>query len=128
MIEFHKDYISKLGLDVDFEKKQSICALPGSQPIKFIGQDKCVFFQYLVSNRNWVGSKGERALLPKSDGDGKMVSAFQSRLTGFGRQMSEEELKQVNDQHTNTTYWDEEAAFEVLKTTAKPSLSTSPFV
>ena len=77
MVEFHKDYISKLGLDVDFEKK-SICALPGSRPIKFIGQDKCVFFQYLVSNRNWVGSKGERALLPKSDGDGKMVSAFQS--------------------------------------------------
>ncbi|KAG7345273.1 hypothetical protein IV203_032804 [Nitzschia inconspicua] len=101
MVEFHEDYIDKAGMDLtQFEKKQS----------------------------NLVGSNGERPLLPKSKGDGKMLSAFQSRLTGFGREMSTDELQKVNEQRLNKTYWDGEAALEVLKSTSKPPLTASPFV
>ncbi|KAG7357055.1 hypothetical protein IV203_001743 [Nitzschia inconspicua] len=60
--------------------------------------------------------------------DGVMLSAFQSRLTGFGREMSTDELQKVNEQRLNKTYWDGEAALEVLKSTSKPPLTASPFV
>ncbi|KAG7350599.1 hypothetical protein IV203_009959 [Nitzschia inconspicua] len=75
-----------------------------------------------------VGSNGERPLLPKSEGDGVMLSAFQSLLTGFGREMSTDKLQKVNEQRLNKTYWDGEAALEVLKSTSKPPLTASPFV
>ncbi|KAG7372149.1 hypothetical protein IV203_018292 [Nitzschia inconspicua] len=64
----------------------------------------------------------------RSEGDGVMLSAFQSRLTGFGREMSTDELQKVNEQRLNKTYWDGEAALEVLKSTSKPPLTASPFV
>ncbi|KAG7349101.1 hypothetical protein IV203_011698 [Nitzschia inconspicua] len=50
------------------------------------------------------------------------------RLTGFGREMSTDELQKVNEQRLNKTYWDGEAALEVLKSTSKPPLTASPFV
>ncbi|KAG7350939.1 hypothetical protein IV203_029977 [Nitzschia inconspicua] len=129
MVEFHEDYIDKAGMDLtQFEKKQSVRAPPNSPPLEFIGQDECVFFQNLVCSKNWVGSNGERPLLPKSEGDGVMLSAFQSRLTGFGREMSTDELQKVNEERLNKTYWDGEAALEVLKSTSKPPLTASPFV
>ncbi|KAG7339826.1 hypothetical protein IV203_028287 [Nitzschia inconspicua] len=129
MVEFHEDYIDKAGMDLtQFEKKQSVRAPPNSPPLEFIGQDECVFFQNLVCSKNWVVSNGERPLLPKSEGDGVMLSAFQSRLTGFGREMSTDELQKVNEQRLNKTYWDGEAALEVLKSTSKPPLTASPFV
>ncbi|KAG7347878.1 hypothetical protein IV203_016583 [Nitzschia inconspicua] len=116
MVEFHEDYIDKAGMDLtQFEKKQSVRAPPNSPPLEFIGQDECVFFQNLVCSKNWVGSNGERPLLPKSEGDGVMLSAFQSRLNGFGREMSTDELQKVNEERLNKTYWDGEAALEVLK-------------
>ncbi|KAG7357902.1 hypothetical protein IV203_014515 [Nitzschia inconspicua] len=129
MVEFHEDYIDKAGMDLtQFEKKQSVRAPPNSPPLEFIGQDECVFFQNLVCGKNWVGSNGERPLLPKSEGDGVMLSTFQSRLTGFGREMSTDELQKVNEERLNKTYWDGEAALEVLKSTSKPPLTASPFV
>ncbi len=50
-----------------------------SKPLMIFGQDKSVFNQYLLGNRQWVGPEGQRALLPKTDGLGLMLSAFQSR-------------------------------------------------
>ncbi|KAI2509601.1 hypothetical protein MHU86_4862 [Fragilaria crotonensis] len=41
-------------------------------------------------------AKGQVPLLPKSEGDGYMLSAFVSREFGFGRQMTEDELQRVN--------------------------------
>jgi hypothetical protein len=43
-----------------------------------------------------VGPKGQRPLLPKSEGDGYMLSAFVSREFGFGRELSVAELDKVN--------------------------------
>jgi hypothetical protein len=108
----------------------SIRAAPNSRRLEIMGQDECVFSQFLVGGKSWVGANGERALLPKSEGDGYMISGFQCRLFGFGRPMTEEELKQVNDMREGQDYWDSEAAIEVHKTpTAKKSkLKESPFI
>jgi hypothetical protein len=99
-----------------------------TRPLEIVGQDECVFMQYLLGGRNWVGTNGERPLLPKTDGDGKMVSAFQSRQLGFGRPMTTVELDAVNLYRQGKEYWDKEAALEVHKQTAKRPLKESPFL
>ncbi|KAI2504914.1 hypothetical protein MHU86_9523 [Fragilaria crotonensis] len=78
-------------------------------------------------------AKGQVPLLPKSEGDGYMLSAFVSREFGFGRQMTEDELQRVNMARQTAAlgggnYLDTTAAMEILGTTRKPILLESPFV
>jgi hypothetical protein len=63
----------------------------------YLGQDKSVFHQYCLQTRQWVGPNGARPLLPKSNGYGLMVSAFQSQEFGFGMTRSKLDLKIVNE-------------------------------
>ena len=53
------------------------------KPIMILGQDECVFHQFSLVSKQWVGAEGQRALMPKSEGAGLMVSAFQSRELGL---------------------------------------------
>jgi len=71
------------------EKMPSISIRVSSQarPLMIVGQDESVFAQYLFGSKTWVGPKGQRPLLPKSKGDGYVLSAFMSREFGFGREM-----------------------------------------
>jgi hypothetical protein len=77
-----------------------------------------------------VGPKGQRPLLPKSEGDGYMLSAFVSREFGVGRGLSKEELDKVNGERrgANKTYINKQTAIEFLKSAQKPLLTESPFV
>ena len=61
-----------------------------------VGQDESVFAQYLLGSKTWVGPKGQRPLLPKSEGDGYVLSAFVSREFGFGRELSKAKLDKIN--------------------------------
>lgn len=58
---------------------KSVCpvciqAPPGAKPIMINGQDESRFAQYLMGSKMWVGPKGIRPLLPKSEGDGYMAA------------------------------------------------------
>jgi len=44
----------------------------------------------------WTGPDKEAPLLPKSAGDGRMLSGMQSQDFGFGLPMTTEQLAQVN--------------------------------
>jgi hypothetical protein len=35
-----------------------------------VGQNESVFAQYLLEAKTWIGPKGQRPLLPKSEGNG----------------------------------------------------------
>ena len=108
---------------------RSIRVSASARPLMIVGQDGSVFAQYLLGSKTWVGPKGQRPLLPKSEGNGYMLSAFISREFGFGRQLSDDELAKINEeQRIGKTYIDTQAALEVLKTTQKPMLTESPFV
>jgi hypothetical protein len=74
----------------------SVRAPPGSRPIEIYGQDESVFSQFLFPSKSWVGPNQERALFPKSLGEGLMLSAFVSRDTGFGMPMTNQDLALVN--------------------------------
>ncbi len=94
-----------------------------------IGQDESDFAQYLLGSKTWIGPKGQRPLLPKSEGDRYMLSAFVSRKLGFGRRLTADELTRINNERQiGKTCTDIQATEEILKTHHKPLLTESPFV
>ena len=80
-IEFHVDYwrsvMDKQQLPLpNWNVTTSSRVSATTRPIMIVGQDESVFAQYLLGIKTWVGPKGQRLLLPKSEGDGYMLSAF----------------------------------------------------
>jgi len=83
-----------------------------AKPIIIIGQDKCVFSQFLLSSKVWIGPNKEALLLPKSEGEGHMISAMQSRNFGFGLPIAEDKLLLINALRQHQNYLDTVAAME----------------
>jgi len=76
----------------------------------------------------WTGPDKAGPLLPKSDGDGRMISGMQSWDFGFGLLMDMDQLAQVNITCGNKQYVDVAAATEINYNVNKPLLTTSPFL
>jgi hypothetical protein len=55
-----------------------------------IGHDECIFKQYSLLKNYWVAPDGQRVFVPKDKGQGVMVSAFQSRESGFELELTPE--------------------------------------
>ena len=82
-----------------------------------------------MNNKHWILPDGTAALLPKSAGQGVMYSSFASRDFGYGLDLTEEELKEINKAREFQHYIDEESAKEVQHgSTKKDILTSSPFV
>jgi hypothetical protein len=130
--EFHIDYCCRRTSTADAMQgkiaSMSVRAPPGSRPIECYGQDESLFSQFQFPSKGWVGPNLERALLPKSPGEGLMISAFLSRGSGFGMQLTAQELERVNTSRQGTHYIDCTAALEVNKHSSKKPLTQSPFV
>lgn len=89
--EFHVDDHSTLQ-DVgatlhDFGGNLSVRRPPQDKPIISMGQDECIFKQYAHTPKSWLSPEGKRALIPKDDGMGVMISAFVTREWGFNREL-----------------------------------------
>jgi hypothetical protein len=111
MLEFHlddHDCLQDFGVEKygRFGGNVSVCRPEGSNPIIVFGQDESVFNQFSFNGKQWTGPSGERSILPKSDGLGVMVSAFQSREMGFGVIITEEQLKKINEKRKGAHYFD----------------------
>ena len=68
----------------------------GEKAIIMLGHDECIFKQYHFTNKSWVGDDKSRPLIPKDEGQGIMISAFQSREFGFGHFLTADQLKKIN--------------------------------
>lgn len=75
--------------------KHGVCRC--NLPIILMGQDESIFKAYSHSSRHWTVT-GKKRLLPKSEGVGEMVSAVQDEWTGFGLNLTPEQLAKVNIQ------------------------------
>jgi hypothetical protein len=96
-----------------------------------VEQDKSMFSQYLLGSKRWVGSKGQRPLLPKSEGDGYMLLVLMSREFDFGRELTIAELEEVNEERRGvhkTSLVVTHASMEILKSVRKPLFTESPLV
>jgi hypothetical protein len=134
MVEFHVDdydildsIAEEMGFGI-FGGNLSVRKPPGVKPIMIFGQDESVFNQFLLKSRQWVGPQGQRPLLPKTDGLSLMLSAFQSRETGFGVHISRLQLDEINDTRRGQNYVDVDAAMAVHGQAVKKELKESPFV
>jgi hypothetical protein len=78
--------------------------------------------------KHWVSPCGTQVLVQKDEGQGVMMSAFQSREFCFGFIMSPEKLQQVNNVKRGKKYKKEEAAISRLGTAYKMDLLKSPFI
>lgn len=95
------------------------CRRPADKkPIIVFGQDESIFKQFAFHSSVWYGTEGQQVLLPKDDGLGIMISAFQSREFGFGfHDISDDDLDKINkyrEKPENEKYKDQDAAKEVL--------------
>ncbi len=87
MLEFHIDYWDRskaLSPPLPITSSTSIRVSSRATPLIIVGQNESVFAQYLLGSKTWTGPAGQRPFLPKSEGDGYMLSAFVSREFGFG--------------------------------------------
>jgi hypothetical protein len=103
---------------------------PNVKPLLIMGQDESIFKQYSLSKKSWSDPDGTRALLPKEDGQGVMISSFVSREFGYGLNLTADQLDQVNTERRRTNrkfYKDDAAAIMKNGTTKKPILTHSPF-
>jgi hypothetical protein len=134
MVEFHidncdllHDLADQMGFGA-FGGNLSVRKLPDTKPLMIFGQDESVFNQFLLSNQQWVGPQGQRPLLPKTDGISFMVSALQSRETGFGVHISEIQFNEINEARRGRNYVDVDAAIAIHGQATKKDLKHSPFV
>ncbi len=63
---------------------------PGCKPLVSFGHDKSIYKQFLILLKTWIGPDGEKNIVPKDDGLGVMMLAFQSREFMFGVVVSED--------------------------------------
>jgi hypothetical protein len=124
--ELNEDPACKYGGNKSVRKR------PEDKMLVCFGHDECIFKKNAFANRHWVGANGERPIVPKDDGCGIMISAFQSREFGFGfMDLTDDELRRVNEYRMrpeNTRYADEDAAKEATGSEEKKPLTGHPFV
>ena len=65
----------------------------GTKPVILVGHNECIYKQYQFTGKSWVGDNKARPIIPKDEGSGLMISAFQSREFGFGLWITDEQLK-----------------------------------
>ena len=136
MREYHVDSFNpkkskeflQLFVTTDFGGNLSVRIQPSSKPLISFGHDECIFKQFPMPTKQWYGPNKETFIRPKDDGHGIMISAFQSREFGFGLDVTEADLKEVNRRREGFRYRDTQAALETRKSEYKAPLTTSPFV
>lgn len=115
MYEFHIDRLGifreQLNKTTLFGGNLSVRRDKTKKPLIIFGQDEAIFKQFLFRVMQWTGPDGRRPLLPKDEGQGVMLSVFQSREFGFGFfHLTNEQLEQVNAFRQGRYYSDQDAA------------------
>jgi hypothetical protein len=115
MVEYHVDkselFQEWMNKETPYRGQRSVRYEEGPMLI-ILGHDKAIIKKFTLTIKGWVGPNGETAIVPKDDGAGIMLSAFQSREFGFGLEMSEQDLELVNEYQKDKNYQDEAAAKE----------------
>jgi len=136
MVELHIDEIpdsellTNINLSVPFGGNLSIRKMPEEKPLLSFGHDECIFRQYIFTLSAWSGPRGEQAIIPKDEGNGLMIPAFQSREFGFGMKLSLMEIQKINQfrSEKRPLYAEAESAIKINGTAVKQPLTDSPFV
>ncbi len=123
MVELHVDTCNILeeraNNETKYRGKLSVRKAQDEKPLIMFGHDECIFKQYTMTNKSWKAPNGAVVLIPKDDGQGIMICAFQSREFGFGLQLNQEQLALINQHRNNKDCCDEKAAIKLRGTSKK---------
>jgi hypothetical protein len=131
MVEYHVDDSKEFGerlKNLPFKGTLSVGKGSDELPLICFGHDECIFKQFIMTNKSWIGPNGETVAVPKDDEQGLMISAFQSREFGFGMPLNEEQLKEVNKYREGKLYTDQDAAMATRQHKEKKPLTSTPFI
>ena len=132
MFEFHVDdhssFPDRVQHHPEFGGDLSVRRNKSKKPLIMFGQDECIFKQYLFSNAQWCLPDGQRAIIPKDEGQGIMISAFVSREFGYGHDLNASQFAEINNYRKKRNYIDEDAAVEIYGKKEKQPLTESPFI
>ena len=84
----------------------SVRAPPGSNPLVVFGKDEVRSIQFLFGMNQCVYPEGKHALLSNTDVIYLMISAFKSGEFGWGYDITEDNLKGVNEKSSDKFYKD----------------------
>jgi len=114
MVEYHVDackvFSEKMKQETEFGGNLSVRFPHNNKPLIVFGHDECIFKQYALTKKSWVGPNGKSVLVPKDEGQGVMISAFQSCEFGFGVDLMEEQVAVINMASRGQKCKDENAA------------------
>ena len=131
MVKFHVDQHPTFQDRVSTTKyggNLAVRKLAHLKPLICFGQDECIFKQFTFMPKAWTAPDGQKAMIPKNEGLGVMISAFVSCEFGFGMHISPEDLEKINQKRERTNYSDEDAAKKIRGNSLKAPLTLSPFV
>jgi hypothetical protein len=90
MVELHVDEIpdnellTRINRKCHFGGNLHVWRVINERPIFSFCQDECIFHQFIFTGSAWTGPKEEQGIIPKDEGNGLMLLAFQSCEFGFG--------------------------------------------
>ena len=131
MVEYHVDdniLFQTRCDDLPYGGNLSVRKPPATKPLMIIGQDECIFKQYLFTAGYWMMPDGTKQLVPKDEGNGIMLSSFTCRELGYGCPISDDVLEAVNLLREGKKYSDQDAAKSRLGKAVKGKLTSTPFV
>ena len=132
MVEYHVDtcehFAKQMNRETEYGGKLSVWFPANNKPLIIFSHDKCIFKQYLIMKKSWIGPNGENMLVPKDEGQGIMLSALQSHKFSFGLESNPEELAKVNNERKGQIYKDGKATIKKQGSTEQEDLCESPFV
>ncbi len=100
MVECHidlcKEFQERMNEETKFCGNLRVRMNKDEKPLIMFGHDEAIFKQYLLTKKSWYGPYGMSVLVPKDDGQGVMISAFQLRELGFGVKLMQEQLDEIN--------------------------------
>ena len=98
------------------------------KPLMMLGQDECIFNQFVFTKWVWILLDGSKQLTLKEEGQGTMLSFFCYRYLLYSFVVTDHILNKVNKSCENSNYSDEAAAIMIYHNSKKPKLTLSPFL
>jgi hypothetical protein len=98
------------------------------RPLIIVGQDEMITYQFLFAAKSWKGAQGQSVILPKGEGEGIMVSAFFLRELGWGPELTDNQLTEINRRfRTGKEHASKEEAISLFGTAEKPPITREHF-
>jgi len=80
MVEYHVDlchvFQDRMNEKTTSGGHLSVKLSKEERPLLIYGHDESIFKQYLLTGKPWIGPNGEKAITPKDEGQGVMISAI----------------------------------------------------